>query len=784
MQTATPPVRGRTIRRTLGDLEAYSQLTGPIHAPPAGRYRVRFRTLVRTDGLGSLVKRVIIALLNVTIAALFFRWLLSPEHYPSFEGSGWLVGINIFVIVAVGIMELFRLVNVISLSLASVVARDPIPVTPDPSLRLAFLTTIVPSKEPLAVVLETLKAARRIEYAGRLDVWLLDEGNDPAVVAACEEIGVRHFSRKGIERYNTRKGPFRARTKHGNYNAWLDAHGDEYDVFLSVDPDHVPLPNFVERILGYFRDPNVAYVVGPQCYKNGQTYVTRGAESQQFPFHGIIQRAANRYHAAMLVGTNNAIRISALRSIGGLADSITEDMATGIRMHTTRNPATRRRWKSIYTPDVLAAGEGPESWRDYFSQQMRWSRGTFDILAKTYWRRAWRLTPGQLLHYCLITTFYPSMAVGWLLGGINAVLYLAVGAHGLTVSPSIWLALYADATVFQLWLYVSSRRYNVSPYEVEGSTGLKGMLMSVISSPIYASQLIATILMRPARFVVTPKGTSRSRDTIWVFRRHLQWAALLAAALAVAFYLGHANFAVAVWPTVNLLICLAPLLLWRMEFLRNRRLARQAQMPAVAHPTVTDDDLAALDQSSFEIPAYGQPHFEAPAGAGVGAAPSAVPVPAPSAITVGATGGTDPVMLMTSAKLGTGTAARGTTAPPAGIVPVPPKSRRAARRAAKAAAALPSAGSTAPPPRLSRAREARVKAPLFEVDLAAIPELDSLGAVPALPAAPEERSAMLALPAIPAQARPVEPTTGRPAGLDDDPTHPLALGDHTGAPRG
>ncbi|WP_344128644.1 cellulose synthase catalytic subunit, partial [Luedemannella flava] len=656
MASAVPPARGRAIRRTPGDLEAYSQLTGRVEPAPTGPYRVRFRSLTRTDGVGGLIKRIVIALLTITIEVIFVRWLLSPEHYPSFAGAAWLVWTNIFVIVAIAIMELFRLVNTVSLAIASVLARDPVPVRPDPSLRLAFLTTIVPSREPIAVVAETLRAARRIDYAGQLDVWLLDEGNDPDVIAVCAELGVRHFSRRGIERYNTRKGPFRARTKHGNYNAWLDAHGDGYDVFLSVDPDHVPLPNFVERVLGYFRDPDVAYVVGPQCYRNSTAYVTRGAESQQFPFHGIIQRAANRYHAAMLVGTNNAIRISALRGVGGLSDSITEDMATGIRIHTSRNPATRRRWKSIYTPDVLAAGEGPESWRDYFGQQMRWSRGTFEILTRMYWRRVWRFTPGQLLHYSLITTFYPSMALGWLLGGINAVLYLAVGAHGPTVSPSVWLALYTDATIFQLWLYVSARRHNVSPYEVAGSTGLGGMLMSVISAPIYSSQLIATLLFRPARFVVTPKGTSRSRDSIWVFRRHLQWAALLTAALAVAVYRGHADVAVTVWPSVNLLICLAPLLLWRMEFLRNKRLARQAQAATPAPADALDDDLPGLDTSSFEIPAFGQPHFELPTGAppalaSAAAAPAGLGVP--SAVAVGTTGGTDPVMLVTSANLGT-----------------------------------------------------------------------------------------------------------------------------------
>jgi cellulose synthase/poly-beta-1,6-N-acetylglucosamine synthase-like glycosyltransferase len=79
---------------------------------------------------------------------------------------------------------------------------------------------------------------------------------------------VHHFTRHQVERYNQPRGRFKARSKHGNYNAWVDVHGDDYEFFVSVDPDHVPQANFCERLLGYFRDPDVAFVVGPQVYGN------------------------------------------------------------------------------------------------------------------------------------------------------------------------------------------------------------------------------------------------------------------------------------------------------------------------------------------------------------------------------------------------------------------------------------------------------------------------------------------------------------------------------------
>ena len=275
----------------------------------------------------------------------------------------------------------------------------------------------------------------------------------------------------------------------------------------------------------------------------------------------MIQRAANAYGAPMLVGTNNAVRIEALGCVGGLIDSITEDMATGLAIHSRRNPSTGGRWRSVYTPDVVAIGEGPSSWGDYFGQQLRWCRGTFELLTGPFWRRMHRLGKFRPLHYMLIAAFYPSMAIGWILGCVNAMIYLTIGATGIVVPPQLWLALYVDATLFQLWVYVRNRKYNVSPFEPDGSPGLRGMVMSVLTSPIYAAGMIATILRRPARFVVTPKALASTTDSIWTFWRHLMWAGLIGGSIVAAFVLGYANFDVLMWPSLALLITFTPMVL-------------------------------------------------------------------------------------------------------------------------------------------------------------------------------------------------------------------------------
>ncbi|MDP9611046.1 hypothetical protein JOF35_003323 [Streptomyces demainii] len=505
-------------------------------------------------------------------SALLLLWLLRPDHWVTRDyAPAWQTAADVAMLVSIGLIEGFRLFTVVSNAHATLMARDPVPVVPEPGSRVAFLTSFVPGKEPIAMVRATLEGAVRLRHTGPLDVWLLDEGDDDEVKALCARLGVRHFSRKGIEKWNQPTGAFRAKTKHGNYNAWLDAHGDAYEFMACVDTDHVPLPNFLERMLGYFRDPDIAFVVGPQVYGNYDSPVTKAAESQQFLFHALIQRAGNAYGGAMFVGTNNAVRIAALRSIGGLYDSITEDMATGFELHRRRNPATGKKWRSVYTPDVLAVGEGPSTWTDFFTQQMRWSRGTYETVLKQYAKGLFTLPPGKLLNYSLMVAYYPMTAINWLLSALSCALFLVLGAAGVHIPAEIWMMLYSDAAVLQIGLYVWNRRHNVSPHEPEGSGGLAGMLLSALSAPIYAKSLCDAVLRRTSRFVVTPKGDSSSPDRITTFRIHLLWAGVFGCSLIGSFFLGHSHAVMRTWAVLALALCLAPVVIWSVGLLRHGR---------------------------------------------------------------------------------------------------------------------------------------------------------------------------------------------------------------------
>src|SRR5262249_41640213 len=102
---------------------------------------------------------------------------------------------------------------------------------PPPGLRVGVATTFVPGLEPIDMLDETVAALVAMDYPH--DTWVLDEGDDEAVRQLCARLGARHFTRRGRSEYQTAEGRFQARTKHGNYNAWLAEEGfSRYDVIV------------------------------------------------------------------------------------------------------------------------------------------------------------------------------------------------------------------------------------------------------------------------------------------------------------------------------------------------------------------------------------------------------------------------------------------------------------------------------------------------------------------------------------------------------------------------
>jgi cellulose synthase/poly-beta-1,6-N-acetylglucosamine synthase-like glycosyltransferase len=499
--------------------------------------------------------------LHITLVAALTGFLLLPGEFPTLLPGQYVRDvITAFGLFTMVLLQLIVALRTWVLTYFAAGARDPIPMTARPGLRVAVLTTIVPGKEPVELVMTTLRAMKRVRHDGQLDVWLLDEGDDPEVRRRCEVLGVRHFSRKGHPDWNQPEGQYRAKTKHGNHNAWRAAHELNYDVVAQMDPDHVPYPNFLQRTLGYFTDPDTAFVVAPQVYANlSESFVARGAAELAYLFHGIIQRGGNGYGAPLLIGTNHLYRPQVFRQIGGYQDCIIEDHLTSMVIYSTINPDTGQTWKGVYTPDILAVGEGPATYADFFSQQKRWAYGIWEIARRHSPRIFVKLpTRWQRLTFFALQSHYPTTALSWVSGVFLSVVYLVGGVTVTRLPATIWAALFVANIVAGFTFFQFTRRFNLVEHE-RRSWGLRGMALELVTAPIYVAAAVAQLTGRPLAYVVTAKGAAATGDTLRTFRPHAGWAAAAAASLLAGRVLGHDYPALYVWAGITLLICIAPI---------------------------------------------------------------------------------------------------------------------------------------------------------------------------------------------------------------------------------
>jgi cellulose synthase (UDP-forming) len=224
----------------------------------------------------------------------------------------------------------------------------------------------VPTYNENAVMLRrTVLAAMHIRYPH--ETWLLDDGNRAEIKAIADELGCRYIARAK-----------NADAKPGNLNNALKyATGD----FVAIlDADYVGQINFLDRLLGYFTDPLVAFVQCPQGYYNITAYQYRAENHDRYlwhdegPFYDVLQPGRDYWNATSSCGTAVVYRRSAIDEIGGFApETVTEDVHTAIRLH-------KRGYKSVYYPEPLAFGVAPNDLAEYAKTRHRWGQGNIQSL--------------------------------------------------------------------------------------------------------------------------------------------------------------------------------------------------------------------------------------------------------------------------------------------------------------------------------------------------------------------------------------------------------------------
>jgi cellulose synthase (UDP-forming) len=327
-------------------------------------------------------------------------------------------------------------------------------------LAVDVFTTAAPG-EPVEMFERSLPALRDIRYPHR--TYLLDGSGNPALAALAECVGVTRIDCTGV-----------GGAKAGKVNHALERTSG--DIVLVIDPDHEAAPEFLDNVLGHFDDERVGFVQVVQAYHNqGMSWVARAAAEQTYGFYGPILMGMNRFGGPLVIGANCTFRRTALNSIGGHAVHLVEDFVTSLRLHAGG-------WKSVYVPEILARGLVPEDLRSYFSQQLKWATGMFQVLFGMMPRLFWKLPGWERLRYMISSTYY-LIGLAITINLMLPIIFLFTGVWAVEMPIQGYVARLVPFVTMFLVIHLLSQRWMRHPSE----RGLqwRGMLLKLGTWPVY-----------------------------------------------------------------------------------------------------------------------------------------------------------------------------------------------------------------------------------------------------------------------------------------------------------
>lgn len=458
---------------------------------------------------------------------MIYFYIAFRLYFLFFSGFDWTFTVMAGVFF---LAELFILVQALGyLRYIETVARNIVKKESEPSPQFNLkeyppVAIVVASyKEPLKVIEETLLCLTNLFYPNK-HLYLLDDTRYDipwkdevaqgkyanSVERLCKWLNVNLFRRKW---HHAKAGiindfmNFRSGDQNSDYKMiYNDGKSQtEKEKYLIVfDADMNPVPDFVEPLVRMMEsDPTIAFVQTPQYYTNFSTNrVARAASLMQVIFYEYICEAKGIDRIMLLCGTNVIIRMKAMEDVGGFdCSSVTEDFATALNMH-------QKGWSSLYLNNVCAFGMGPEDLGSLFKQQFRWALGTVGLLPKIlkeFFLHPLKHPIKMMVEYILSSSYY---IIGWiyLILMLGPSLYLFFDIPIYIFPPVVYFALvipYNIAINFLFFWSHSRRGYSISDL-------FSGVILGILSMPVYMKASAYALLGVKGTFVVTPKDECKS----------------------------------------------------------------------------------------------------------------------------------------------------------------------------------------------------------------------------------------------------------------------------------
>ncbi len=200
--------------------------------------------------------------------------------------------------------------------------------------------------------------------------------------------------------------------------------------------------------------------------------------------------------------------------------SVTEDMATSMRMHALG-------WKSVYHHEILAIGLAPEDLKTMLTQRLRWAQGTIQVLLREnpLTKRGLKWTQ-RLMYFATMWSYLSGFAAVVYIAA--PIIYLVLGVLPVaSLSTEFFLRFIPFIVANQLLFAVAGR----------GAKTWRGQQYSLALFPTWIKACTTAArnvwFGRPLGFAVTPKVKQDSSRDWHLIRPQLIAMALLAAAAVI-----------------------------------------------------------------------------------------------------------------------------------------------------------------------------------------------------------------------------------------------------------
>lgn len=402
---------------------------------------------------------------------------------------------------------------------------------------VAVISLTVPGSESLEFVKRQMIAMKNISYPH--DSWILvDKEHSSEIQALAESLGVFYFCRHDVEswgeeqvaRWNQPDPPFKAKTKAGNVNSWLDAYGLQYSHFTQLDIDHLPVPSYLHKVLGFFLDPHVKWVQAPSVYGNMETWTARGSAEQEFVLQGPLQMGFFGFcRTPFIIGSHCTYDMQAIREIGGFQPTRAED-------HLDTVFLAARGYEGVFTPEVIAIGDGPENFETYIGQQFAWAFSMIQVLFTYTGNCIRRYTPRQALQFLFVQTWYTFWSTCMLLLFLLPIMALFTNSPIAYEGYWDFLLHFSPVTVVAFIIWAWSHTWH-QPGDLDLSW--RGMVLHIARWPIVLSALVQVLLKVQKPYMITVKGLQHGIHRPFSLRAHMPYFALMGLAiLSCWFYIG------------------------------------------------------------------------------------------------------------------------------------------------------------------------------------------------------------------------------------------------------